>query len=420
VGTADATAGAAWTVNGQIIAGRDGALWEMAGSLTSEVSASQQTPENRAGAAKQLTTLDATRGEVAHRWPVALPGGRAILFSSFAAGGLNSARIEAFSFATGQRRTVVDRGTFPVFAAGHLVFYRDGTLLTVPFDAERLEATGPPTSVIENLTVSTQGALLLALSDTGSLTYLAGGTKTTRLVWVTREGAEQPLNDTPRNYQTPRLAPDGHRVAVDVGQSNLWLLDAARSSRLTVGQTVGNSFAVWTPDGKAILFRATTGIYRMDAGGGGAPQAIPDTSASDYPTSISPDGRTLVFTRLSSDTSADIYALSLLGNPDPHPILASRGYEGGAQISLDGHWLAYASDESGHMDVYVRPFPGLDKKVIISTEGGTHPMWSRQELFYRNGDKMMSVAVSAAADLAPSAPRVIFDQAAPRPLPRTM
>jgi serine/threonine-protein kinase len=120
----------------------------------------------------------------------------------------------------------------------------------------------------------------------------------------------------------------------------------------------------------------------------------------------------LVFGRTRAGTSGDIYVLSLRGDPKLRTVVNTPAFEGGAQFSPDGQWMAYASDESGQMQVYVRPFPGPGRRVPVSTQGGTHPLWARsgKELFYRDGNKMMMVDVSTTPDLVFSAPRQLFEQ----------
>jgi Tol biopolymer transport system component len=127
---------------------------------------------------------------------------------------------------------------------------------------------------------------------------------------------------------------------------------------------------------------------------------------------VSPDGGTLAFVRFTADTSADVYVLSLKGEPQPHALLKGPAYEGGPQFSPDGRWLAYASNESGQFQVYVRPFPSPDRSWPVSTQGGTQPRWNRdgKELFYRIGNKMMVVDVTTSPDLALSTPRLLFEQ----------
>jgi Tol biopolymer transport system component len=294
------------------------------------------------------------------------------------------------------------------------VFFRDGALLGAPFDVDRLEMTGPVVRVLENLAVgTTMDAPMAALSNAGSLTYAPSDAGTTRLVWVSRQGVEQPITETPRRYQYPRLAPDGRRTAVATA-GDLWIQDIPRATftRLTSGQTVGNAFPLWTPDGTRVLFRTLTGMYWIAGNGSGHPQAIAGAVSGDIPCSVAPDGDTLAFMRQNAQTSRDVYVLSLGGQFRPRPVVNSPAFEGGAQFSPNGRWMAYASDESGQMQVYVRPFPGPDRRWQVSTQGGTQPLWSRngKEIFYRVGNKMMVVDVSAGVDLTLSPPRQLFEQ----------
>jgi eukaryotic-like serine/threonine-protein kinase len=149
-----------------------------------------------------------------------------------------------------------------------------------------------------------------------------------------------------------------------------------------------------------------------NADGSGRPEAIAGTSAADFPVAVSPDGRSLVITRQTEENSGDVYVLSLQGDPQPRAVVSTPAYEGGGQFSPDGRWMAYASNESGRFEVYARPFPGPDRKIPVSTHGGTHPLWSRtgKELFYRSGNGIYAVAVSTTPDLLLSQPRLLFDQ----------
>jgi serine/threonine protein kinase len=397
---AEFSAGAAWGADDRITFVRAGALWQVPAS---------------GGPAKQLTTLDSGKRELLHAWPSVISQGRILLFVSITGSSRGASHIEALSLATGQRRVIVESGTFPLYApSGHLVFFRDGALLGAPFDVDRLEVTGPVVRVLENLAVgTTMDAPFVALSNAGSLTYAPSDAGTTRLVWVSRQGVEQAITDTARRYQYPRLASDGRRTVV-AASGDLWIQDNARATltRLTSEQTVGNAFPVWTPDGTRVLFRTLTGLYWTAADGSGHPQAIAGSLSGDLPCSVSPDGDTLAFMRQNAQTSRDIYVLSLRGQSRPRPVVNTPAYDGGAQFSPDGHWMAYASDESGQMQVYIRPFPGPDRRWQVSTQGGTQPVWSRngKEIFYRVGNKMMVVDVAAGVDVTLSQPRQLFEQ----------
>jgi hypothetical protein len=145
---------------------------------------------------------------------------------------------------------VIEAGSAPLYAAsGHLLFFRDGVILAAPFDAARLEVTGPVVAVLEDVGLDQYGAPLLSISAAGSLAYTPAGHATKRLAWVSRQGIEQPITDVTRPYKNPRLSPNGRRIVVEVTGADLWIQDIDRSTftLLTKGDTLGNSFAVWTP-----------------------------------------------------------------------------------------------------------------------------------------------------------------------------
>jgi serine/threonine-protein kinase len=295
------------------------------------------------------------------------------------------------------------------------VFFRDRALLAVPFDVERLAVNGPPVRVVENVAVdTTTGSPLAAVSTSGSLIYPPSDAGTSRLVWVSRQGVEQPISDAPRRYAYPRLAPDGRQIVV-YADGGLWIQDSLRATLTLLTPETGfaNSAQVFTPDGKRVISRTRTGLRWFNADGSGQSEAISGSiSVSDIPSSVSPDGAMLAFVRQSVDTAGDIYVTNLRGESKPHAVLNTPAYEGGAQFSPDGRWMAYASDESGQMQVYLRPFPGPDRKVPVSTQGGTQPLWNKngKELFYRNENKMMVVDVSMSPDPVLSQPRQLFEQ----------
>lgn len=168
---------------------------------------------------------------------------------------------------------------------------------------------------------------------------------------------------------------------------------------------------MWTPNGR-VVFRTATGLRTMAVDGGGPPEVIAGTTLSDYPGSVSSDGEHLIFVRISAGSSGDIYRALLQGDPQITPVLKTPAYEGRARLSPDDRWLAYSSNESGQMEVYLRPFPGPDRKWQMSTQGGTQPVWNPngRELFYRSGSRMMVVALSAGAEPTLSPPRLLFEQ----------
>jgi serine/threonine protein kinase/Tol biopolymer transport system component len=386
--------GATWGEGNRIVFVRAGALWQVAAS---------------GGTPTQLTMLGGSKGDTLHAQPVFLPGGETLLFG--AASG-ERWRVESVSIATGERRIVIDRATMPLYAAsGHLIFFRDGELLAAPFDLDSLEVKGTATQAIEKLPTQLQGLPSIDISASGTVAY-APTTAVSRLVWVSREGVEQPVNELPRSYSNPRIGPDRNRLLVQAG--DLWVHDIARSTftRLTSRDIVINAFPMWLPDGRNVIYRSPNGLSIQDSEGSGQGQLVMGTSDYDYPAAVGPDGDTLVFMRSTQETSFDILLLSLRNPSQVRPWLKTTAYEGGAQLSPDGKWLTYVSNESGQNEVYLRQFEGPDRRWTISTEGGTQPLWNPngREIFYRNGDKMMAVAVATTPDIKLSTPRALFEQ----------
>jgi serine/threonine protein kinase/Tol biopolymer transport system component len=391
--------GAAWGADNIITFVRAGTLWQ--------VPASGGTP-------RQITTIDRAHGELSESSPASASGGKAMLFTSITSGRRDASHIEALTLASNSRHVVVESGVRPVVTAtGHLLFYRDGSILAAPFDLDRLQPKAQPVRVVEGLAVdSITGAPMIAVSRTGVIVYPPAAATSSRLVYVSRQGVEESIGEGARLLQSPTLSPDGHRVVV---QSNLdlWVRDLERGTfiRLTSDDTSGNSYPVWTRDGSRIVFRTLTGLRLIRAEGGTA-DPIPDTSSADYPSSVSADGK-LAFSRITAATSSDVYVLSLSGAPNPSPLVASAAFDGGAQFSPDGRWIAYASDESGQLEVYVRSYPMSDRKWPVSTHGGTGPRWNRngKEIFYRSGNKIMAAGVTVSGnDVVLSTPQQLFDQ----------
>jgi eukaryotic-like serine/threonine-protein kinase len=357
-------------------------------------------------------------------WPEFTPGGEAIVFdsgasrSSFAA----NASIAAVALGgAGAEKDLIPGGIAPHFSAtGDLVYAQNGTLMAVPFDSKRLELAGSPVPLLEGVRTSTYGAVQYGLSASGTLVYIAGGLQgsLSRLVWVTREGKEQPLAAPARGYNAPRLSPDGRRIAVTVSGSNIWLYDMARDalSRATFGGT--NNNPVWSPDGQRLVFRSnragsapgSPNLFWQPADGSGAAERLTTSPFNNFPSSFSPDGQTIAFVEVNPETGYDIWTLGL-GDRKARPFLQTQYTEAAPWFSPDGRWLAYVSDESGRWEVYVQPYPGPGGKWQISTEGGTEPVWNPagRELFYRSGNRMMAVPVTLQPGFSAGKPTVLFE-----------
>ena len=219
-----------------------------------------------AGGTKELLI----RVDPGHEWahgPQILPGGHSVLFTLGGAFSWDDSQIVVQSLETGERKVLVDGGTDARYAStGHLVYVRAGTLLAVPFDLGSLEASGDPTPILEGVSQSElTGAAQYSFSDRGSLLYILGLSRKRRLVWVDRNGVEEPIKAAARPYEQPRLSPDDRLLALEI-EGDIWAFDLVRetTTRITFD---GGSRPVWTPDGKQIVFTHSSGLFRIAADG---------------------------------------------------------------------------------------------------------------------------------------------------------
>jgi eukaryotic-like serine/threonine-protein kinase len=379
----------------------------------------QEVPD-AGGTPQPLTHFE--KGDTTHRWPEFLPSGKAVLFAA-ARNAINftTSQVAVQSVGTGERRNLVQGGTQPRYApTGHLVYAQGGSLMAVPFDPQRLTTTGAAVPVVEGaLQSSVSGAAQYSFSATGSLVYVLGGVQSaqSKLVWVNRNGTEQPLAAPARAYLNPRLSPDGRQIAVAITEqeSHLWLYDLARQTltRLTFeGSTNGNP--TWTPDGKRIAFSSNRdgaiNIFWQLADGSGGLERLTTSQYLHAPASWSPDGQLLAFFEVNPTTQRDLWVLRM-SDRKPQPFLRTELDEAVPQFSPDGRWLAYISNETGRHEIYVQSYPGPGGKWQISTEGGTEPAWNRngRELFYRSGDKMMAVEIATQPGFTAGSPRMLFE-----------
>ena len=369
------------------------------------------------GTAQVLTRLNSDEGEFSHRWPQVLPGGKAVLFTIRKGRGDS---VAVLSRQTGEIHTLIENGLQGRYVStGHLVYAQAGQLLAVPFDIGRLQVSGDPVPLVEDVPNEE-----FSVSGDGTLVYPSGlpaGDPETELLWVDRHGAARPLTDKPGRYSESRLSPDGRRLVFSILRQgfdyDIWVLELARGTvtRLTFGE--GNeSVPIWTPDGTRVTFSSGRSgrwnSFSVPADGSGEAVQLTESQFITTAASWSPDGKVLAVQQLRPGTGMDIGVLRPEEGGEPDIFIGTPFNEGQPIFSPDGRWLAYTSDESGQEEVYVRAFPGPGGKWQISTEGGGNPLWARngRELFYRNGEKVMVAGVSTDAEFSPSAPALLFEQ----------
>jgi serine/threonine protein kinase/Tol biopolymer transport system component len=395
--------GASWGPNNAIVFANGGLL---------RVSASGGAPET-------VAVPDATGGEENYAQPVILPGGQAMLYTVLLRGGRT--RIVARRLAGASATTVVEGGFGPQYlASGHLAYGQGDRLMAVRFDATTLQVAGSPVAVQDGVfTKVADGVANVASAADGTTVYVSGRNAGSfrRLVWVDRRGThvapvvEQPL-ESARN---PRLSPDGRRLALTVGPNghgNIWIYDlggAAQPLKLTFQDH--NTFPIWSPDGMQIVFLTRAGssshMFSIPADGSAVhAERLTTGDAPELPLAWSPDGAFLLF-----QGQDNLWVLDM-NERKAHPWLQSPSAEFGGRFSPDGRRVAYASNQTGALEVWVRPFPGPGAPIRVSSDGGHDPAWSRdgKELFYENGPRLLSAqVVSEAPDFRVAAPQVLFE-----------
>jgi eukaryotic-like serine/threonine-protein kinase len=375
------------------------------------------------GQPQELTTPDPATGEYSHRYPQVLPGAKGVVFTSLNGFGWDESRIELLRLDTRERRVLVHGGHTGRFVlSGHLIYYRAGSLLAVPFDLARMQVTGNAPVTIASGVRQSSGAVGAdySVSSGGTLVYVSASPRQfeSQLVWVDRQAKVQTIPAPPRAYSGPALSRNGKQVAVTITSDTeqLWTYDLARGalSQLTSEQS-SNRDAVWTPDGKRVAYRSNrAGSWNMfwrPIEGSGSEERLRTSDRLNEPYSFSPDGRLLVFSEVDPATGVDIWVLRL-GDHTAQPLLRTPFNETAARFSPDGRWLAYASDESGGFEVYVQPYPGPGGKWRVSSGGAGAPRWNPngRELFYVSGDKMMAVEVTTSPSFSVGMPHMLFEE----------
>jgi len=378
---------------------------------------------------------DTSKGEFVFSWPVFLPGSKTVLYAA-RSGSATEWTINAVDLASGVVKNLVRGATTPLYSStGHLLYMTDQALQSVAFDPVLAEIKGGRTTLLDGIMAKTSGSTNVAVAADGTLVYISGrgpGAKR-EVVWMDRDGKIESLGLPQRGYTSARLSPDGSRIALDIldDQSGVWLWDIARRglTLLTSQDDRVNGLPTWTGDSKSIIYSSARegamNLFVQPADGTGSARRITRGPAGENMGTLTRDGKQVVFTRLgNSGTAADLLMAAVDGStPDGVPLLAGKSSEMNGELSPDGRWIAYESDESGLSQVYVRPFPQTDGgRWQVSYDGGFQPMWSpnSDELFFTNSDsRLLGVRVTPgpafiASTAAPIGNVSIFAAVAPR------
>ena len=402
-----ASGGASVTLADSVAGGYGGAAWLDDGTL---VYVAPSLLEFRrvadAGGPSSVAMKDSAIAGGGAGMPVALPGGRGVLFQDCSSGCVTMS-VHVLDLRTGKQKLLLDDAAQAWYLPNGSLLYvrRDGVALAAPFDLQRLETTGSAVPVLEGVQVG-PGFALLAWSSSGSLIYAhgSGGPTENMIARVSRTGAIVPVDTALYGeFNSLALSPDGLRLAVGAGSGvgfNVWVkqLDHGPFTRLTFGGQ--DRRPVWSPDGKTVAFvrdsANTSAVYARPADGSGQDRLLVRLDRLIQEADWSYDGRwILVRTDNGQAGAGDIVAVRLSGDTTPVPVAASSFTELHPSLSPDGRWLAYTSNESGINEVYVKPFPDVQGgRWQVSNGGGTEPRWSRdgREIYYLDGDTRLTAA----------------------------
>jgi serine/threonine-protein kinase len=418
---------------------RGSATWGDDGSIFVAGSAGIARVPSTGGTPATLLASDRSKNE-RHVLPHALPGGKAILFTTVTGREWSGASIVLLSIDSGDRREIVKGGADARYVdSGHLVYVRAGTLMSVPFDLRSQQVVGSPVAVLEDVMQSMNnpnssdetGAGHFAVSRSGALLYLTGGVTPnleSSWEWIEKSGTRKKVDGVPAGaYLFPRLSPDGQRVAVNVRRpssrvADIWVYDVLRSAPARLTFEGNNSSPVWSPDGRRIVFSAdaqgSSNLYVISADGSGKPERLTKSDYSQIPSSWDRTTGMLAFLQRPTLETTGIWVLPVDGPPStPKLFLESRFFLSHAEFSPDGRWIAYTSNESGGREVYVQPYPGPGEKVRVSTDstgGGTEPIWAPdgRELLYRGFGPhggVMAAAISSTSPFRVNPPRLLVE-----------
>jgi serine/threonine-protein kinase len=375
------------------------------------------------GDVSTLAAPDRARGQQAYILPDVLGEGRAVLFAIVGSDGIDGARVAIRDLKSGEQRTVVGGTQAHYLPSGHLVFNVAGTIYAAPLDVSQMALAGPAVAVVRDVITKLNGAAEFAVSRNGSAAYMTRDIRSPgyTLVWFDRQGRLEPTGAPPHMYLSERLSPDGTRVAIADGNPELGILIWDFAERVLTQFTFDPGTylgPVWSPDGTRIAFGyprdgGITNIYWQATDGTGAAERLIESSRSQHPCTFTPDGKSLIIRDSTPETGLDLSILSLEGERTVKPLIREPGNQQHPDISPDGRWIAYQTEEAGVSKVVVRPFPSVDSGGwIVSPDGGTRPRWNRRggELFYQDPEgRLMSVAVQTGTEVTFAAPAVVVD-----------
>ena len=375
------------------------------------------------GTAIPVSRVDSVNGEIFHSWPSFLPDGDHFLFT------VSSSRADrrgAYigSLSSGAPRLIIRDATNAQYnSLGYIVFNRANDLMAQRFDPALLRLSDDPVVIAQGITTIANFSWAAFSTAGSSLAYRAGsGLSITQLEWRDRKGNREGIVGAPADYSNPAFSPDGRSLVIskrDPGTRtrDLWLFDLVRgTSRRLTFDPADDTAAAFSPDGKSIMFtsnrRGHREIWQKDASGARGEELVLASDTEKALDDWTHDGRYLIYGDIAAGMTREEWALPLFGDRKPLAVIAGPNTVQGAQVSPDGKWIAYASDELGRQEIYVQKFPPAGGRWQISTDGGIQPTWNPngKELFFLHVNSIMAVDVTTGIDrFDPGSPHLLFE-----------
>ena len=363
-----------------------------------------------------VTELDKSKQETEHLAPSFLPDGRHYLFLAVGA----ESAIYVGSLDSKERKRLLVSDSRAIYASGYVLFNRGNAVFAQPFDTNKLSLTGEPIRVADGVPLgltspysnpsigrfasfsASQTGVLVFRTSPNATDQAAGAGESRSFSFYDRGGARGPSLGVPGPYAGVDLSPDGKRFVVhrhDGAGGDNWVYTMAdgRTQRLTFDATQDNQSPVWSPDGMRIAFSSRRndkwGIYTKLADGTGTEDLITASEALKVPMSWSPDGKLLVYSQIG--LGGDVWAVPVTGDRKPFALLQTQFNERFPQVSPDGKWLAYTSNETQRDEIYVKPFPDGPGKWQVSVDGGLMPRWRHdsRELYFISAPNIMAADI---------------------------
>ncbi len=386
--------GGDWTSRDELVMGADGSIRGL-----SKVSVA-------GGDLVEFAAPDTAKGETDYLWPIGFPDGKRAVFTIWT-GSLASATLASVSMDGGEVNPLGIKGIRPLAVIGRTLIYIqvDGAVMAVNLDRSGRKAEGKAIPVLDPVSVvaGNNGNSSIFVSHGGALVTAKGGTRS-QLAWISRDGSFKPVTKEARSYASPRLSPDGRRIALAVGdgdQSDIWIYDMDTETLSRLSSIKAATSPSWSPDGSKVFFvglgdKQRFAIWSQQADGGSPAEKIIDSKLTTD-VKVAPDGQSVLYT-VYNNNSWDLIRARLDSPSVGVTYMGTPADEVGPGFSPDGRWVAFASNESGRDEIYVRSYPNPSARVQISAGGGTEPVWSRDGtvLFYRSGATRLSVKLSTA------------------------